>query len=151
MVIQIIININNISNNIGAMTARWVHSSGSWTGRNLILDEGLAGIPVRGSLNGHFFFMYIWLPSLFFWSTMALWLALLCCRGKLSVRWRCSGHQHRLVSMVRWVCSLKRFPAKENIMWPRLLVETSKRREVSRNTILSEWKITFQCHEYRIQ
>ena len=31
----------NISNNIGAMTARCVHGSGAWTGRNLILDEGL--------------------------------------------------------------------------------------------------------------
>ena len=33
--------INNISNNIGATTARCVHGSGAWTGRNLILDEGL--------------------------------------------------------------------------------------------------------------
>ena len=31
-------------------------------------------------------------------------------------------------------------PAKENITWPRLLVERSKRREVSGNTIQSEWK-----------
>ena len=29
------------SNNIGATTARCVYGSGAWTGRNLILDEGL--------------------------------------------------------------------------------------------------------------
>ena len=34
---------NIISNNIGATTALCVHGSGAWTGRNLILDEGLAG------------------------------------------------------------------------------------------------------------
>ena len=33
--------INNICNNIGVTTALCVHSSGEWTGRNLILDEGL--------------------------------------------------------------------------------------------------------------
>ena len=36
--------INNISNNIGAMTARCVHSSGAWTGRNLIVDVVLTCI-----------------------------------------------------------------------------------------------------------
>ena len=29
----------NIINNIGATTARCVHGSEAWTGRNLILDE----------------------------------------------------------------------------------------------------------------
>ena len=33
--------INNLSNKIGAKTARCIHSSGAWTGSNLILDEGL--------------------------------------------------------------------------------------------------------------
>ncbi len=33
----------NISNNICATTALCVHGSGAWTGRNLILDEGLWG------------------------------------------------------------------------------------------------------------
>ena len=32
-----------ICNNIGATTTRCVHSSGAWTGRNLILDESLTG------------------------------------------------------------------------------------------------------------
>ena len=31
----------SISNNIGATTVQCVHSSRGWTGRNLILDEGL--------------------------------------------------------------------------------------------------------------
>ena len=33
--------INNESNEIGAKTVRCIHGSGAWTGRNLILDEGL--------------------------------------------------------------------------------------------------------------
>ena len=32
---------NNVSNNIGATTARCVHGSGAWTGRNLFVDEEL--------------------------------------------------------------------------------------------------------------
>ena len=32
---------NNISNNISATTTRCVHGSWAWTGRNLIVDEGL--------------------------------------------------------------------------------------------------------------
>ena len=44
---------------------------------------------------------------------MILWLALWCCRVKLSVRWHYSGHQGdsspTLVTMVRLGCSLKRF------------------------------------------
>ena len=44
-------------------------------------------------------------------------------------------------------------PAKENITWPRLLDERSKPREVSRNTIQSEWKshITNSCLFYKLQ
>ena len=58
--------------------------------------SGAAGNPVHGSLMGCFS-LRIWLPSLFSWSTVALWLALWCCQVKPSVRWHCSGHQHRLV------------------------------------------------------
>ena len=35
--------INNINNNIAVTTARCVCGSGAWTGKNLILDEGLLG------------------------------------------------------------------------------------------------------------
>ena len=38
--------------------------------------SGAAGIRVRGSLMGRF---SLSLPSLCFWSTVALWLALWCC------------------------------------------------------------------------
>ena len=58
--------------------------------------SGAAGIPVHGSLMGHFS-LCIWLLSLFVWSIVALWLARWCCQVKQSVRWHCSGHQHRLV------------------------------------------------------
>ena len=58
--------------------------------------SGVAGIPVHGSLMGRFS-LCIWLLSHFFWSIGALWLALWCCQVKQSVRWHCSGHQHRLV------------------------------------------------------
>ena len=43
--------------------------------------SGAAGIPVHGSLMGRFS-LYIWLLSLFFWSIVALWLALWCCQMK---------------------------------------------------------------------
>ena len=43
--------------------------------------SGAAGIPVHGSLMGHFS-LCIWLLSLFFWSIVALWLALWCCQVK---------------------------------------------------------------------
>ena len=46
-----------------------------------------------------------WLPSLFFWSTVALWLALWCYQVKPSAR------SQTPVGMVRLVCSLKRFPS----------------------------------------
>ena len=56
--------------------------------------SGAAGSPVHGSLMGCFS-LCIWLPSLFSWSTVALWLALWCYQVKPSARWHCSGHQHR--------------------------------------------------------
>ena len=37
----------SISNNIGATTVQCVHSSRGWTGRNLILDEGLGYIYIN--------------------------------------------------------------------------------------------------------
>ena len=58
--------------------------------------SGAAGIPVHGSLMGHFS-LCIWLLSFLFWSIVALWLALWCCQVNQSVRWHCSGHQHQLV------------------------------------------------------
>ena len=58
--------------------------------------SGAAGIPVHGSLMGRFS-LCTWLLSLFFCSNLALWLALWYCQVKQSVRWHCSGHQHRLV------------------------------------------------------
>ena len=69
--------------------------------QELVVDRGqlvgwTAGSPVHGSLMGCFS-LCKWLPSLFSWSTVALWLALWCYQVKPSVRWHCSGHQHRLV------------------------------------------------------
>ena len=58
--------------------------------------SGAAGNPVHGSLMGCFS-LCKWLPSLFSWSTVALWLALCCYQVKPSARWHCSDHQHRLV------------------------------------------------------
>ena len=59
--------------------------------------SGAAGIPVHGSMMARFSLCILWLPSLLFWSTVALWLALWCYQVKPSVRWHCSCHQHRLV------------------------------------------------------
>ena len=48
--------------------------------------SGAAGRPVHGSLMGCFS-LCKWLPSLFSWSTVALWLALWCYQVKPSARW----------------------------------------------------------------
>ena len=52
--------------------------------------SGAAGSPVHGSLMDCFS-LCKWLPSLFSWSTVALWLALWCYQVKPSARWHCSG------------------------------------------------------------
>ena len=73
--------------------------------------SGAAGSPVHGSLMGCFS-LCKWLPSLFSWSTVALWLTLWCYQVKPSARWHCSGHQHRLV-WSGW-CVPEQFPAKKS-------------------------------------
>ena len=74
----------------------WFFSAGTAQEAGAGGRSGAAGSPVHGSLMGCFS-LFIWLPSLFSWTTVALWLALWCYQVKPSARWHCRGHQHRLV------------------------------------------------------
>ena len=101
--------------------------------------SGAAGSPVHGSLMGCFS-LCKWLPSLFSWSTVALWLALWCYQVKSE---RSHLHKEKQPINEPWTGlpaapDLPPAPAswavsREKITWPRLLDERSKRREVSQN------------------
>ena len=65
--------------------------------QELVVDQGQL-VSLFTFIDGALFFMYI--SFTFLLVIVALLLALWCCQVKQSVRWHCSGHQHRLYGQV---------------------------------------------------